>query len=522
LRLSARGFPFRASALLFVLALLPLPAAAHQQLLRSEPARESVVAEVPRTLRLVFNEPVDLNFTRIDLIGPAGEAVTLGSLSLAPEGATVLLVPIEGNLTAGKYSVRWATASRDGHPVRGEYGFSIAEGAAGLHAEMIAPGGEPAGAATAPGQTPPPSEHHPAAGSPGPTFDADSPGYVAVRLATYLALLGVIGAAAFSLLVLTRLGRRGGHDEQQIIPQARGRAAGAGLAFTGLLLLALLGRLYAQSLAMHGAEYALDAQRITTLLRQTIWGWGWILQAGGALLVGIGFLMARRGSGAGWGLAGVAAVLLAISPALSGHAATITGALGTAAVAADALHVLSAGSWLGTLLILLLAGIPAAYAMGPARRGPAVAALVGAFSPVALLSAGLLIVTGVFATLVHSGSLPALLSSRYGTLLIIKLGLFLLVIGAGAYNFLRLKPSLGNDDGTRRLRRSAGVELAFGAGILVVTSLLVATARPLTETVVEAGISTVGKSASGSGSASETGIAAEAEAVPSETRLEPS
>jgi hypothetical protein len=77
--------------------------------------------------------------------------------------------------------------------------------------------------------------------------------------------------------------------------------------------------------------------------RQTLWGWGWILQASGALLASVGFLVARRGSGAGWGIAGVAALLLAISPALSGHAATMTGVLGTLAVAADAVHVLAAG-----------------------------------------------------------------------------------------------------------------------------------------------------------------------------------
>jgi putative copper export protein/methionine-rich copper-binding protein CopC len=477
---------------LLLAALLPLPAAAHQRLLGTEPARESVVSEAPRSLRLVFYEPVDLTFTRIELIGPTGESVRLGPMSTAPDSVSVLLVPIEGHLRAGAYSVRWATASRDGHPVRSEYGFSIAEGAAGLHAEAASPGGELAGGVTAPGQRHPPAEHHPAPGSPGATFQADSPGYVLVRWATYLALLGVIGAAAFSLLVLNAVGRRGGPDEHQLIPQARRRAALAGLAFTGLLVLALLARLYAQSLAMHGSEQALDGERVVTLLRQTLWGWGWILQAAGALLVGIGFLLARRGSSAGWGIAGLAAVLLAISPALSGHAATMTGVLGTLAVIADALHVLAAGGWLGTLLILLLAGLPAAYAMGPARRGPATAALVRAFSPVALMFAGLLILTGVFATVVHSSSLAALLSSRYGTLLFIKLGIFLLVFGTGAYNFLRVKPALGNDSGTVRLRRSAGVELALAAAILLVTSVLVATARPFDETTTRTGVEAAG------------------------------
>jgi copper transport protein len=130
--------------------------------------------------------------------------------------------------------------------------------------------------------------------------------------------------------------------------------------------------------------------------------------------------------------------------------------------------------------------------MGPARRGPAVAALVRAFSPIALMFPGLLILTGIFATVVHSSSLQALLSSRYGTLLIIKVGIFLLVFGTGAYNFLRVKPALGDDTGTVRLRRSAGVELAFGAAILLVTSVLVATARPYDEPTAEARVEAAG------------------------------
>lgn len=136
---------------------------------------------------------------------------------------------------------------------------------------------------------------------------------------------------------------------------------------------------------------------------------------------------------------------------------------------------------MGSLLVLLVAGIPAAIRMGPARRGTAVAALVRAFSPTALLFAGLLILTGILATVIHSSSLDALLASRYGTLLFIKPGVFLLVYGTGAYNYLRVLPALGDDTGTRRLRRSAGLELAVGTAVLLVTAVLVATARPYEE-----------------------------------------
>jgi putative copper export protein/methionine-rich copper-binding protein CopC len=480
---STRRGAAAALLLLVLFASFPPAVSAHQRLLGTEPTRDAVAGEAPRELRLRFYEPVQLAFTRIELIGPDGRPVTLGTPRVAPDTSSLLIVPIEGPLQAGEFTVRWSTASRDGHPVREEYSFQIAEGAAGLEAPAPSarPAGEHGASATAPGQQTPPADHHPARGAPGAGFQADSPTYVIVRWATYVALLGVIGAVSFALLVLGYLQRRNDPEGSELIVDSRRRTASVGLAFAALLVLVTLARLYAQSLAMHGAENVLDVERITTLLRQTIWGWGWLLQAGATLLAMLGFGMARAGRRAGWTLAALAALGLATTPALSGHAAAMTGTLGLLAIVADALHVLAAGGWLGSLLVLLGAGIPAAVRLGPARRGAAVASLVRAFSPTALLFAGLLVLTGLFATVIHSSSLDALISSRYGTLLFIKLAIFALVFGTGAYNFLRVQPALGDDTGTARLRRSAGFELTVGAVVLLVTAVLVATARPYEE-----------------------------------------
>ncbi|HEV2129759.1 MAG TPA: copper resistance protein CopC [Longimicrobiaceae bacterium] len=478
-----------AALVLLVLAMgWPTPAAAHQRLLRSEPAREATLNVAPRELRLVFNEPVTLAFTRLELLGPQGTPVALGELRTAPDSTQVLIAPITGPLRAGGYAVRWQTASQDGHPVRGEFTFSIVPDAGGLTLEP--PASEAAGGDPAPGQGSTPAEHHPTTGlSPEGGFSAESPAYVGVRWLTFAAIIGIVGAVAFGLLVLGLVRRRDPSEAAALLEPARRRAAGVGFALTALLLLATLARLYAQSLAMHGGEGALDPELMGTVLRRTIWGWGWILQLGATLLAGVGLLLARRGTPAGWGLAAFAALALALTPALSGHAAAMEGTIGTAAVLADALHVLGAGGWLGSLLVLLLAGIPAAMQLGVGRRGAGVAALVRAFSPTALLFAGLLVLTGVFATIIHSGSLAALLASEYGRLLFLKLGIFLLVFGTGAYNYLRVQPALGDDSATRRLRRSAGFELAVGAAVLLVTAVLVATARPFEvhdqETAVE-------------------------------------
>jgi putative copper export protein len=214
------------------------------------------------------------------------------------------------------------------------------------------------------------------------------------------------------------------------------------------------------------------------MLARTVWGWGWLLQLGAALAAAAAFALARRGTGAGWAAAALAALGLAFTPALAGHAAAAP-RLTALAVLSDGLHVLGAGGWLGSLVVVLGAGVPAALALGPGRRGAAVAALVDAFSPTALACAGLTAGTGLLAAWLHVGRLAALWGTGYGRTLLVKLAVLSLVAGTGAYNWRRVRPALGDDAGTARLRRSAAAELAVGALVLLATAVLVATPTPV-------------------------------------------
>lgn len=474
------GGAVRVLFLLLAVLLVPAVAAAHQRLLGTVPARDEVVSEVPRELRLSFNEPVDVAFSSIRLAGADGQPIALGTPRRAADSTSVLVVPVDGPMRAGSYTVHWSTASRDGHPVRGEYAFTVAEDAVGVAVEHAPQHGEFGAGVSAPRQRGIPAEHHPAEAV-SSSFQADSPGYVVVRWANYIALLGVIGAVAFRALVLWQLRRRAPASGALISGAAR-RAAGVGFFFAVMVLVAGFARLYAQSLAMHGSEFAADAERMLVMLQRTVWGWGWLAQMAAAPVAALGFWLAARpadggGSRGAWLVAAAAAFVLALTPALSGHAAAMTGTLGAVAVATDTLHVLAAAGWLGTLLVLLLAGVPAAMHAG-SEAGDSVAQLVRAFSPVALLFAGLLVASGVVAAVIHSSSLGALLGSRYGLLLGLKLAVFLLVFGTGAYNFLRVQPALGSPAATQRLRRSAAVELGIAAVVLMITAVLSATARP--------------------------------------------
>jgi copper transport protein len=528
---SARG-SLATLILLALASLLPSPAAAHLSLLSSEPADGVHLTTVPSEIRLRFSEPVELAFTRLELLGPDGTPVELSEPGVAPGEPNVLVVRIEGSVAPGPHTIAWRTTSADGHPVRGRIGFTVDEEAEGL------------AAATA--EQPPaddsPVHHDPALFPEGHGFTAGSPGYVVVRWLTFVGLLGVIGIVAFQLLVLG-LVRRGREPEGiLLLGLTRGRSALLGIAFSLLLVGAVLARLYAQSVALHGAGEAIDGAAISAILTRTTWGTGWLLQAVASVVVLVGFVLAwhrtpepplpvnrrsghsgdsplhagdsgrggagygtvaasagvatdpaverdpalhgstesRGGAGMnlGWALAAIGAVVLAFTPALAGHAVA-TPARTWLAVLSDGIHVLGAGGWLGSLLAVVAVGIPAAMRLGPARRGPAVAAMVNAFSPTALFFAAVVTATGVLSATFHMGAFADLWQSDYGRTLLLKIGVLSLLFGTGAYNWRRVRPSLGDDAGGHRLRRSASVELAVGVVVLLVTAVLVATPPPL-------------------------------------------
>ena len=468
------GSAARAITIAVALILLaPHDAFAHLALRSSTPADGAHVAAAPRELKLTFTEAVEAAVARLRLIGPSGTEIPLSPLRQPADSGQILLADVRGPLEGGVYRLEWQVVGADGHPVRGTINYVVAPGATGLGDPAIA-----SAARTGDHGAPDTADvhHDPVSMPSGEFFGAESPGYVAVRAMQFTALLMVIGALAFAFAVLGRLQRT--ETESDVIASMRARAAAVGFwAAIAVLVTAVL-RLYAQSLAMHGSDEAFTVDYILAMIAHTLWGWGWILQAAGAVIAIVGFGMARRGRAGGWIAAAVAGVALAVSPALSGHAAATPG-LAALAVTADALHIVGAAGWLGSLLMVLVAGIPVAMSLGAERRGTAVARLVNAFSPTALLFAALAALTGILAAWLHIGFSSALWTSDYGRTLLIKLAILSVALGTGAYNWRRVKPSLGNELGAKRMQRSATVELGVGVLVVIVTAVLVATPPPM-------------------------------------------
>ena len=496
LRPWARVLSLTALIMVAQLAVAPRVALAHGHLKGSSPAAGAHLAEVPRLLRFDFSEVPELTFTSVRLLTADGREILLGALAYAADSRRSVVAAVAGAMDAGVYTVIWQMAGDDGHPVRGTFEFVVAPGAMGVGVmpSGVSPG-SPRSAGGAGVVVPPPmdSMHHNVVSMPeGSGFGAESPLYVVIRWIQFVALLLVIGAVTFHAFVLAFIRRdphsAGNADESSLLAAAGERAASIGHIAVGALAVTLLLRLWAQAYALHGAANVVDVRLLLPMVGKTMWGWGWLLQLAGVLLAGAGFHGAwtsardarvrtakapRIAPQWWWRLAAIGAVVVAFSPALSGHAAA-SPTLRALAILADGLHVLGASSWLGTLAIVLFAGLAAARAHRAELHGPFVRDLINAFSPVALTSAGLAATTGVFAAWLHVGTIPNLWGTRYGVTLLIKLAILGVVALTGFYNWRFVKPRLGTAEATSRLTRSASVEVAVAILVLLVTAILVA------------------------------------------------
>jgi putative copper export protein len=174
---------------------------------------------------------------------------------------------------------------------------------------------------------------------------------------------------------------------------------------------------------------------------------------------------ATRESTVAWAIAGISTLIVMLGALVTTNISRVV----------NPLHVFAASMWIGTLIVLVAAGVTTALGstVQSSARGPAVALLVNRFSTIALWSAGLLVLTGVTTAYKHLGQVSALWTSIYGKTLIGKLCLVAVVFSLGVYNNQRLKPSLGTEEAGRRLARSATLEIAIAAIVLIVTAVLV-------------------------------------------------
>lgn len=101
----------------------------HTRLVKASPADKDTLATPPTSLKLWYNEKVELSVVTLKLAGANGSAVALGAVTRDSANApTSVVAPIAGTLAPDTYTVNWSLAGADGHPVKGTYSFVLKAG----------------------------------------------------------------------------------------------------------------------------------------------------------------------------------------------------------------------------------------------------------------------------------------------------------------------------------------------------------------------------------------------------------
>ncbi|MGW2708739.1 copper resistance CopC/CopD family protein [Streptomyces sp. NPDC001356] len=371
------------------------PASAHAALTGSDPAQGVVAAKAPTQVSLTFSEKVALNDDSLRVLDPKGKPVQTGSP--ANVSGTTYSVRLRSGLADGTYTVTYQVVSADSHPVAGAYTFSI-----GAPSQTVVSGTGPVAGGGVVGGL-----------------------YAFGRYVSYAGFIVLAGGAAFVLACWRR--GAGVRPLQRLV-------VGGWIALTAATLWLLLLRgaytgsgKFADVFDLELLGQVLQTKTGAALVSRLL------LLAAAALFVAVLFgAYTRRDEGEekrdltfGLAVGGVVvAAGLATSWAMAEHAST--GLQPGIAMPVDVVHLLAVAAWLGGLTALLTALYRA-----PAEM-PVEAAAVQRFSRVAFGSVLALVITGVYQSWRQLGSWSAFTETRYGQLLLVKIGLVAVLVGIAA------------------------------------------------------------------------------------------
>ncbi len=250
---------------------------------------------------------------------------------------------------------------------------------------------------------------------------------------------------------------------------------GVALSIAALVLLAA---------SMAGIPAAsVDRAAVEAILSLPAIGTAVILRIGALLLLAVAAFAIRRSRPAA--VAGVALGGTALaSLAWAGHGNISEGFWAPIHLAADIIHLLAAGAWLGALVALVILVMRPVRSVGPDHVAQTHTALAG-FSGVGSVIVGLIVATGLVNswTVIGLSNVGAMFTTVYGWLFIAKLALFGAMLALAAANRFRLTPALERAAGEpsrqlKALRTSLAVETFSAVSILALVAWLGLLAPP--------------------------------------------
>jgi copper transport protein len=171
--------------------------------------------------------------------------------------------------------------------------------------------------------------------------------------------------------------------------------------------------------------------------------------------------------------------------AFSGHAADVRPSWLSYPI--DWLHLLSTAAWTGGIAALAYGVLPLRRVLPPEERAPTILLLLDRFSPIAYGAVIVLTLAGLYNAVNHLGPPLRLVTTLYGQLLALKLGLVAVLVGLSASHVWGLRPHIRRaqrrtlllasaiatvHEGLATLAARLRLEAGVGAAILLMTALM--------------------------------------------------
>ncbi len=423
-------------AILLISAWAAVPVSAHALLIKSNPVANSVLAQSPAQVELFFSETVTPGLSTIKVFNSSAQEVDQGDVRVDPSDATRMTVSLP-SLSDGVYTVTWkAVSATDGHQTEGTFPFGV---------------GNVNAAALPVSQT---------------SSSSSLPASALIAKWLLLASLAVLtGQLPFIKLIWQPALKKSGSEFPLRVQQPPdwNKVHHFGL---GVVLAAIILGVLAQAGQSTGSELALPwAPTTIDILTATRLGIIWLVRLALAL-TSIWLELGRPAAWKSW--AGfVLSLGLIFTVSLTSHAATE--AQPALPVLDDWIHITGMAFWFGGLACLLT-GLRELRQVEGSLRTRLTSLTMVRFSTMALVSVGLIGLTGLYSASLRVGTIQALLTSIYGHALLFKqifvVGLLLLA----GINLLFVSPRLNRD----RVRGASNVILVTRFGKMVLAEIILA------------------------------------------------
>jgi copper transport protein len=433
-----RNLVFAVPLALCLTLLFPAMASAHAILLRSDPAKDSVLSIAPKQVRMWYSEALNPAFSTAVVVNAANKRVDNRDAHVSSSDQTEMDVTLQPNLPPAVYIVVWRTDSAaDGHILRGSFIFSVAN--ADGTVPTLAPGSNPGANVLGGGNL-----------TGLYTGQLDGPTLFNLIMVTLVELGAIfwMGAQLWINFVLTISAEA--HNEERNTNERVQRRFERYFSLPTLIVLFLanIGVLIGQALNLSGGDLAsaISPTLLVGLATSGRFGIYWMMREVVillAIILALYMILQQQRSRISRTVLPIANLVLAsallIAISMSGHAAAVNPNIVSYAIVIDWLHLLAASLWVGGMMYIATNYLPVLRRLHMTQQARSLVTVLPYFSPLAIAGVLIMAVTGPFNAAFHLTSWQQFLSTAYGRALLIKIALIggLLVTSAIHVGILR-------------------------------------------------------------------------------------